>query len=115
MRVFFWAAICLLAGGVAVPAQQQTNGQGQIVIPADEPSAAPQGGQPMQGGTELIMKPITVQGQHQLRGRFGPAWAEGEVKQRAAITCAEAGMRLVYFKPEAPDSKGRREFAVVCQ
>ena len=66
-------------------------------------------------GTELIMKPVTVGEQSQLRGRFGDKWQEGEVQARAAETCASASMRLVYFKAEAPDARGRREFAAVCQ
>ena len=65
-------------------------------------------------GTELQMKPYTVQGQNQLRGRFGGAWSEREVRARAAETCAGAGWRLVYFQAEPPDSKGRRSFAAVC-
>lgn len=90
--------------------------QDQIVLPDDGMDAPGQGGQPpLAGGTEFVMKPVTVKDQNQLRGRYGAAWTDGEVKQRAAVTCAEAGMRLVYFKPDAPDSKGRKEFAAVCQ
>ena len=83
-----------------------------IVLPAEDPSIrqnAPQ------TGTDLVMKPVTVQGQNQLRGRYGVAWSEGEVKSRAAQTCAEGGMRLIYFKPGGRDSKGRTEFAADCQ
>ncbi len=83
-------------------------------------AAAPLGAQPAQQlapgvGTELQMKPYTVQGQNQLRGRFGGAWSENEVRARAAQTCAGAGWQLVYFKAEAADSKGRRTFAAVCK
>ncbi|MFW2587940.1 hypothetical protein [Sagittula sp. SSi028] len=99
--------------GTTLPALAQSSGQ--IVIPDDGSQIVEGGPAPLQGSTEFIMKPITVEGQNQLRGRFGGAWAEGEIKQRAALTCGEAGMRLIYFKAETPDSKSRREFAAVCQ
>ncbi|WP_425073152.1 hypothetical protein [Sagittula sp. S175] len=83
-----------------------------IVLPADDPGYRQEA---PQQGTDLVMKPYTVRDQNQLRGRFGTAWSEGEVKQRAAQTCAENGMQLIYFKSEAPDPKGRREFAAVCK
>jgi len=66
-------------------------------------------------GTELQMRALTVQGQNQLRGQFGGAWSEREVRARAAEACAGAGWKLVYFKAETPDSRGRRAFAAVCQ
>lgn len=111
MRVFQWAAGLLLAGATLACAQSAD----QIVIPDDEGQMIEGGPAPLQGSTEFVMKPVTVKDQSQLRGRFGGAWAEGEIKQRAAITCGEAGMQLVYFKAEGADSKGRREFAAVCQ
>ncbi len=89
--------------------------QGQIIIPddgSDALQAAPAGGG---GGTELTMKAVTVKGQSQLRGRFGDKWQADEVRQRAAMTCIEGGMQLVYFQPGNTDSKGRTEFAAVCQ
>ena len=70
---------------------------------------------PPPGGTDLVMKAVTVKGQNQLRGRYGSAWEAGEVRDEAAKTCAENGMRLIYFKPGKSDSKGRTEFAAVCQ
>ncbi|MBP0483783.1 hypothetical protein [Sagittula salina] len=100
--------VCLM--GVALPwggAVAQ-----DIVLPADDPGirqAAPQ------QGTDLVMKPYTVKDQNQLRGRYGAAWSEAEVRSRAAQTCAEHGMRLVYFKSETRDGKGRTEFAAVCR
>lgn len=70
---------------------------------------------PPPGGTDLIMKAVTVQGQNQLRGRYGSAWEAGEVRTEAAKTCAENGMRMIYFKPGKTDRKGRTEFAAVCK
>jgi hypothetical protein len=66
-------------------------------------------------GTDLILKPITVQGQHQLHGRYGDKWSTTEVRARAAQTCAGAGMRLVHFEERAPDPQGRKTFAAVCK
>lgn len=100
-------------GGVVALFVAAGSAQAQdIVLPADDPGYSQQA---PQDGTDLIMKPYTVQGQNQLRGRFGAAWSEGEVKQRAVQTCAENGMHMIYFKAEAPDPKGRREFAAVCK
>lgn len=87
--------------------------QGQIVIPDEDTRYIQQG--PTGGGTELTMRAVTVKEQNQLRGRFGDKWDPAEVRQRAAAACAEAGMRLVYFQPGNSDSKGRTEFAAVCQ
>ncbi|MGP6087172.1 hypothetical protein [Antarctobacter jejuensis] len=88
-------------------------GQGQIVIPDDGSDIVQQA--PAGGGTGLTMRAVTVKDQSQLRGSFGDKWQPAEVRERAAITCAEAGMRLVYFQPESPDSRGQTKFAAVCQ
>jgi hypothetical protein len=108
-----WIRTTALAIGlVSALGAGDVSAQDQIVIPADE---APPTVKVSKGDLELIMKAVTVQDQNQLRGRYGKGWSEGEVKQRAAITCAENAMRLIYFKPGAVDSKGRTEFAAVCQ
>ncbi|CUH75135.1 hypothetical protein [Tropicibacter naphthalenivorans] len=98
--------MCALLLGSAAQAQD-------IVVPGDDDGLVQ--GPPVVGGTELIMKPYTVRDQNQLRGRFGAAWTADEVKEKAAITCQQNGMRLIYFKPEGADAKGRTEFAAVCQ
>ncbi|SMX37872.1 hypothetical protein [Maliponia aquimaris] len=66
-------------------------------------------------GTELQMRAVTVKDQNQLRGYFGDKWEPGEVRDKAAQVCAEAGMRLVYFQPGNTDSSRRTQFAAVCQ
>ena len=71
-------------------------------------------GQPARD-TTLEMRAVTVKDQNQIRGRFGDAWTATEVRERAAILCTEAGMRLVYFQPGNSDVNGRTEFAAVCQ
>lgn len=65
--------------------------------------------------TSLQMRTVTVKDQNQLRGRYGDAWTEDEVRSRAGQVCAGAGMRMVYFQSGNSDSQGRTEFAAVCQ
>lgn len=102
-----------LALGLALVLASPLAAQDQIVIPDDSTEYRQE--RAPAGGTELTMKAVTVKDQNQLRGRFGSAWQAAEVQQRAAMTCDEAGMRMVYFKPGKTDPKGRTEFAAVCQ
>ncbi|WP_305969419.1 MULTISPECIES: hypothetical protein [unclassified Mameliella] len=87
--------------------------QDQIVIPDEDTRFIQEA--PTGGGTELTMRAVTVKDQNQLRGAFGDKWQPEEVRARAAQVCADSGMRLIYFQPGNRDSKGRREFAAVCQ
>lgn len=103
----------LMALALAVLADGPAWAQGQIVIPDDGRGAVQE--VPTGGGTELTMRAVTVKDQSQLRGFFGDKWEPGEVRERAAIACAEGGMRLVYFQPGNTDSRGRTQFAAVCQ
>ncbi|ASP19148.1 hypothetical protein ANTHELSMS3_00428 [Antarctobacter heliothermus] len=86
--------------------------QDQIVLPDD-------GTEVMQsrpsGGTGMTMRRVEVQGQKQLRGRYGSAWTAQDVKEQAAKTCAEGGLRLIYFKPAEKAAGDWTEFAAVCQ
>lgn len=100
--------LCTLLA-LAAPASAQE----RIILPDEE---APMPEHPMpRGGTALTMKAVTVEGQNQLRGRFGSAWAVAEVREQAGRTCDAAGMRMVYFAPGRTDAQGRTEFAAVCQ
>ncbi|WP_323769496.1 hypothetical protein [Antarctobacter sp.] len=87
--------------------------QDQIVLPDDGAEVTQDG--PPPGGTGMTMRRVEVQGQKQLRGRYGSAWTAQDVKEEAAKTCAEGGMRLVYFKPAEKASGDWTEFAAVCQ
>lgn len=87
--------------------------QGQIVIPDDSTQFVQQ--QPAPGGTGMTMRRVEVQGQKQLRGRYGSAWTAQEVREEAVKACAEGGLRLVYFQPGKTDARGWTEFAAVCQ
>lgn len=70
---------------------------------------------PPPGSTDMQMTSITVQGQNQLRGRYGTAWEPGEVREEAAKACAGGGLRLILFRPGKQDKQGRTEFVAVCQ
>ncbi|WP_157772667.1 hypothetical protein [Pseudoponticoccus marisrubri] len=88
-------------------------GAGLVVLPVAGLAQAPSA--PSPGGLSLEMRAVTVQGQSQLRGRFGDAWSANEVRERAAQACVEGGMGLVYFQPRDTDRRGRTEFVAVCQ
>ena len=63
----------------------------------------------------MTMRRVEVKNQKQLRGSYGSAWTPDEVRTEAAKACAEAGLRLVYFKPGQSNARGWTEFAAVCQ
>ncbi|BBU58268.1 MULTISPECIES: hypothetical protein [Mameliella] len=104
-RVVAFCMLAILCGPVLA--------QDQIVIPDEDTRFIQEA--PTGGGTGLTMRAVTVKDQNQLRGAFGDKWQPDEVRARAAQVCAEAGMRLVYFQPGNRDSKGRTQFAAVCQ
>lgn len=86
--------------------------QDQIVLPDD--GAEVTQGRPA-GGTGMTMRRVEVKGQKQLRGRYGSAWTAQDVRTEAAKTCAEGGLRLVYFQPADKKTGDWTEFAAVCQ
>ncbi|WP_417209158.1 hypothetical protein [Antarctobacter sp.] len=87
--------------------------QDQIVLPDDGTEVMQD--RPPPGGTGMTMRRVEVKGQKQLRGRYGSAWTAQDVRTEAAKTCAEAGLRLVYFQPADKASGDWTEFAAVCQ
>ncbi|GEM_PF-6372878 len=56
-----------------------------------------------------------VKGQHQLRGHFGSAWSQAEIKESLGQECKSSGKKLVHFTLGKIHPRKGTAFLGVCQ